>query len=917
LISKLFKLRADLLNTPYSQLPIMSEVDYLTKVVLECKASTKVLKVYLKTNQAIHLGKLLPHLLVVVPWAESVRVVMNPALSAAFTKARFFDAFRQGGATSAVSVLDSLHRTAAGDAAGDGPMIHDCLTTAIYDILASPQENIDSEEAWAEAKTKFTLNVSAFASWCRTLTPPQGTDDGLSGITAVMGAMETISKAASTPSEVTPNALKAAMRTVETDTLAIKFRDGMHSHGFGQALNLDANVVLASGEMDEECDSNFIEAVQSIYAFELKTEEGEDAIVIDAAFMDRAGSSLKEAVCGALDMFRVVMVRWSVARLSEELENLCEVSMELAKIIAVCDRIMWSDCHQKLNKVRGSWEEHLTTWESGQEWPPTDADMSADIAKHEAEVVFCDMVNHIIDYLTWSSENVANQDDEFKEQSSKLKQEAHVWQCNSALRDAIVEESSCVSKLLSCQLLAPTQEFIAFAQGKGGVLANAEKIIRLHKNSKDMTFQPSVQYADTAMTMPSVDDTVRDLFGDNEDFNEGEEAEGAEESELLDSDSLRTFCDDFGAGALATWVEDQHVGACFDAYATPFIKLAVPTLKAIVVNVEGADFTDLTAAQALCTVLPLNVVQNLSNALKRDVGNVRMEDALDLSDRSEVMQCSRALGRLLALCNRPTATVRALSNDDSDSWPRDTLAAVVHTMAYCVEALQLAAFMAQECLGDKEQVQSSSTDAGPAKKEVSPIIGSGLATLKSMLDLWPKRKAVMALDTASLRCCVAGEVMHFAVTWVAEKWFPFATSCAFRLINANLSHEVCQLKKATPEWSHIVTHSKYNSTLAKRHLMNELLTKNLLGVISSVFSLTSSVSSLVSELDAGEACKDALEEADSALDHGRATMTLVAAVGLVEGPRSSDVSDKARRLLKCKTIPEALRARLQKLVEVE
>ena len=132
-----------------------------------------------------------------------------------------------------------------------------------------------------------------------------------------------------------------------------------------------------------------------------------------------------------------------------------------------------------------------------------------------------------------------------------------------------------------------------------------------------------------------------------------------------------------------------------------------------------------------------------------------------------------------------------------------------------------------------------------------------------------------------------------------------------------MAKAIAHVKEPSPEWSHIITHRKYNSTMASRAFLNEHVADKLLAAHTSLFSLTSSLSSLVEQLGAGEARKDTREEADGALDHGQATMTLIAAVSMVEGPKGGDASDKAKRLLREKATPESLRARLRENVEVD
>ena len=113
--------------------------------------------------------------------------------------------------------------------------------------------------------------------------------------------------------------------------------------------------------------------------------------------------------------------------------------------------------------------------------------------------------------------------------------------------------------------------------------------------------------------------------------------------------------------------------------------------------------------------------------------------------------------------------------------------------------------------------------------------------------------------------------------------------------------------------------------MVRRHLTSSELTNSRLQRHAALHSLVRSCTTTVQE-DLGlkleeAAMQEAVEDADTALEHVRVTMAVLAGVNLVELPASSrktaEVSEKAQRVLTEQGLPASLRTKLQALVHTK
>lgn len=119
----------------------------------------------------------------------------------------------------------------------------------------------------------------------------------------------------------------------------------------------------------------------------------------------------------------------------------------------------------------------------------------------------------------------------------------------------------------------------------------------------------------------------------------------------------------------------------------------------------------------------------------------------------------------------------------------------------------------------------------------------------------------------------------------------------------------------------MITHTKYNGALCKKQLLNAASNEALGLGIDVAHNLTSSVAEVFTELGHEKDIEEDtnLQEAENLLELARNTVTIPAAVSLVEilakGSATDDLTTKAKELLDTKVLPEALRLKVKAIAD--
>ena len=204
---------------------------------------------------------------------------------------------------------------------------------------------------------------------------------------------------------------------------------------------------------------------------------------------------------------------------------------------------------------------------------------------------------------------------------------------------------------------------------------------------------------------------------------------------------------------------------------------------------------------------------------------------------------------------------------------------------------------------------------------MAEVVLSGLDMFDSGMSNWRQAKEALASsqdnDDVNMweRGVVTMSAMGRAMDVAHLYWLPAAWKQAWGILGKRVCSWTKTLRDVIPAWNVYVTARKYNATLARKHLMDNGIVNRLLQNQNKLFTLTSSISSIVAEKKMKLILEEELDEVDAALEYATETMSVIAAVAVVEGKdENGDRSAKAKKLLSEKSIPESLRAELRKLV---
>ena len=933
--TKMQKLQTDIMRTPYAQDPLMEEVQAFLAVLQSCFDLVRPLSIYVKSQKKNHLDKLVTHMEPVVVWARRENVGLNEMMESTYTKVTFFDTQRRRGCHAAVLKWQQDTKPPASLVAAD------CVLTVLYEML---QVVPVTEEDVRAAKADISQGIATFSVWCAAEAPPDGPSEDLVELNEVLQHFKVFVDAA-VPSAVagvvSPAMLRSAFEVIETRALARKLKDGI-GHHFGALLCTDARALLLQGEMDDQYSAEFVDACSNVFDLGVS---GDGGVVALAPSQGWSGLSsfrcMKDTVCEALVCFKNCVTKWTAVRLCDELASLCEVLTQLSLIIAVCDRLLWEELWYRVHERRQQWEGTVACWKIGEEWPPVSLEGdSLDCSSVVAEPFVVTMAESILTFVSWVATTRRLQENDVKASLDILRDEAAGCLNNNQIRVALMDECQLIQELLGCEVHEATIEFDRYILGEPCILKVAEGMLRLRDRCEHVILFVSSIVAERSedavisvrSPAPSSDAAVDAPIDETP-------APVTVEREVVGIHDIVLFCNSFLDPLFCNWVDKVHISACLETYVGSFLQIALPVLRVFVPASAVAEEVSLLAMcqRSLDRVHIDELAQGLVRVVNPDQ-SVGCQDMCQLRRGTLLARVSESLLRLLELrVNGPAIRVSDLycgNDDDSgqqvgeDEWDRRFLIVLVQAMTQCVSALQVISFLTTNFLTFSNEViptglvvGNPSSVAGAGNKEVSETVLTGLADLTTILSTWSKHRTELDSCANGGRCCITGVLLAGVHAFALEVWRPYAVTTMCVGLSSSVAAEIVLLKKEIPNWSDWITMNKYNAPMARRHLVCPDKAGRLLQFHTLLHTLVASVCGAVQGLGLttkGVGLDEVVEEAETALDHGRTTMAVLAAVGLVEQPpaakKTVEVSDKAKKVLGEAGVPASLRNKLQEIV---
>lgn len=234
--------------------------------------------------------------------------------------------------------------------------------------------------------------------------------------------------------------------------------------------------------------------------------------------------------------------------------------------------------------------------------------------------------------------------------------------------------------------------------------------------------------------------------------------------------------------------------------------------------------------------------------------------------------------------------------------------------------LTVAAFVESLVKSDMGGVVVAGTDTeGKHTCTLTPLVGTCLLWIQGASGLqWAR------IDGAARSCALQAKLryptedMQKTVRQLSLVWSEHIGSSTIDRVLDTLEAKVTLLKTKTPAWAHIITSTKYNSTLARRQLLNNKELHVITQLVDEVDSLSASLMDFNnSKMVYGDA---RYIEADGVVRMAKTTMAIIAAVSALENyGKTAEGSAMAAELLADDTVslPTILRNKLKELAAKE
>ena len=191
--------------------------------------------------------------------------------------------------------------------------------------------------------------------------------------------------------------------------------------------------------------------------------------------------------------------------------------------------------------------------------------------------------------------------------------------------------------------------------------------------------------------------------------------------------------------------------------------------------------------------------------------------------------------------------------------------------------------------------------------------------LHARLESWAHHyEAIMKEDAVATLAVSMSDVNNTMIA-LKDVWLVEATNTLLELAYTELTERTSALESKTPRFSHLITRTKYSARLAKAQLLGNSYRAVLPTHIAQVYELTASISAAYKSMSSKLKLPDvglAASAADAAVECGRQTMAVIAAVNVLENMQGAEARDAAHTILESgHDLPDSLSAKLKTLAD--
>ena len=212
---------------------------------------------------------------------------------------------------------------------------------------------------------------------------------------------------------------------------------------------------------------------------------------------------------------------------------------------------------------------------------------------------------------------------------------------------------------------------------------------------------------------------------------------------------------------------------------------------------------------------------------------------------------------------------------------------------------------------------------GPQVLAVNPVLQLALEKACELCDgTWHCLRSEFENQSGVIHATISLGSLSQAMECISEVWVRKVENDMVKGIVERIAIEADVTQKATPVWSHIVSSTKYNQSLGKRQLLLHPCREKMPGMISDLHNLVKTFSEMSQMLQNKVAVTELseIQVAEAVLDHATESMTVIAAINVVEELGKTRQGKTMAELVwknGGKNIPGPLKTKLEAIVNFE
>ena len=322
------------------------DVSKLLVVVRATKQMMRAYRDFTKHHRMSQLESMLPQLKIFVPYLQGLGWSVGSHLGSAYVKAIFFEQVRMTNITVALESLTPAALTwsgTGGACTSPGEVVVDCMSLAVFNKLKGSANTVGAaapaadEKKWDETRTNFLSDVVSMINYFDTSEAVQS--DTSLVFREMLVAFQMIRRAATKQMGVSPTDLRGAFDLLENTDCGRRIAEGLNSSGVGAAIAVDARELLVEGELDRDCDENFLIAAESILSTGVDDVGDTEFFMVTAKDcpLDARETDMPRLFLDGVMKLSDALTHWSTRRASEEIKALIELVNHMGRNLAIFD----------------------------------------------------------------------------------------------------------------------------------------------------------------------------------------------------------------------------------------------------------------------------------------------------------------------------------------------------------------------------------------------------------------------------------------------------------------------------------------------------------------------------------------------------------------------------------------------------